>query len=190
MSRRVIVALGGNLGDRAGIIAAALRSLASIPDVRLVAASRLYETPARTLHGIDESAPAYLNAVVRLEVDERLIPRRLLEELRAIEDEAGRQRVVRWGSRTLDLDLIDVEGEAQDDRMLTLPHPRAWERAFVLAPWLDVEPDAVLPGRGTVAELRARAADRVAPVGRLELGEHGTIEASLDAACGLGGTSR
>lgn len=182
MSRRVIVALGGNLGDRAAILAAAAREIASIPGVRIVVASRLYETPALTLEGMDETAPRFLNAALRLEVDGRLDPRRLLDELRAIEDEAGRQRVVRWGSRTLDLDLIDVEGVEQEDRILTLPHPRAAERAFVLAPWLDVEPDGTVPGRGPIAVLREQAGDRVEAVGRLVLDDDGAVRALLDPA--------
>ncbi len=67
----------------------------------------------------------------------------------------------RWGDRTLDLDLIDFGGRELADERLELPHPRAWQRAFVLQPWLDVDPDAVLAGRGPVAELRAAASDEV-----------------------------
>jgi 7,8-dihydro-6-hydroxymethylpterin-pyrophosphokinase len=70
-------------------------------------------------------------------------------------------REERWGDRTLDLDLIDHGGARFADERLELPHPRAWQRAFVLQPWLDVDPDAVVAGRGTVAELRAAADDEV-----------------------------
>jgi 2-amino-4-hydroxy-6-hydroxymethyldihydropteridine diphosphokinase len=70
-----------------------------------------------------------------------------------VEAEFDRLRVVRWGPRTLDIDIITVDGEHGDDPELTLPHPRAHERAFVLAPWHDVDPDAVLPGYGPVADL-------------------------------------
>ena len=70
-------------------------------------------------------------------------------------------RTTHWGDRTLDLDLIDYGGQVSADARLVLPHPRAHERAFVLQPWLDVEPDAVLPGRGSVADLRAAATDEV-----------------------------
>ena len=73
----------------------------------------------------------------------------------------GRVRNEHWGDRTLDLDLIDLGGRVISDERLELPHPRAWERAFVLRPWLDLEPDAVMPGRGAVAELRLAASDEV-----------------------------
>jgi 2-amino-4-hydroxy-6-hydroxymethyldihydropteridine diphosphokinase len=130
--------------------------------VRLVAVSPVYETPAITLEGVDDAAPRYLNGVVVVETG--LEPHALLDLLQRIELEHGRTRETRWGARTLDLDLIDVDGMRLADDRLELPHPRAWERAFVLQPWLDVEPDAELPGRGRVADLRAAATDEV--VGR------------------------
>ena len=85
----------------------------------------------------------------------------LLDVLQALEAQHGRVRAERWGDRTLDLDLIDFGGREFADEQLEVPHPRAWQRAFVLQPWLDVEPDAVLPGRGPVAELRRDAHDEV-----------------------------
>jgi 2-amino-4-hydroxy-6-hydroxymethyldihydropteridine diphosphokinase len=81
--------------------------------------------------------------------------------LQAIETGHGRVRDEHWGDRTLDLDLIDLGGRVISDERLELPHPRAWQRAFVLQPWLDVEPDAVLAGRGPVADLRLAAHDEV-----------------------------
>jgi 2-amino-4-hydroxy-6-hydroxymethyldihydropteridine diphosphokinase len=81
--------------------------------------------------------------------------------LQAIEAEHGRVRDEHWGDRTLDLDLIDFGGRVSVDERLELPHPRAWQRAFVLQPWLDVEPEAVLAGRGPIAELRRAAHDEV-----------------------------
>lgn len=167
MTRRVILALGANLGDRAATIETALRDLDAHPDIALAAGSRVYETPALTLEGIDDTEPRYLNACALLEVAETLSARALLDVLRALEDESGRQRQVRWGSRTLDLDIVDFGGLEQSTRVLTLPHPRAGDRAFVLAPWMDLEPDAVLAGRGPIAELRAAATDHVDPVGRI-----------------------
>lgn len=101
--------------------------------------------------------PDYLNAVVL--VRSTLPSRALLGRLHEIEAAFDRQRAVRWGPRTLDIDIITVAGEVSADPELTLPHPRAHERAFVLAPWHDVDPDAVLPGHGRVATLLA-AADR------------------------------
>lgn len=149
-----VVALGANLGDRAETLDAALRDLARLPLVDRVVASEPLETVALKPDGPDESAPAYLNAVAL--VTTRLAPTVLLGFLHALEERHGRVRDVRWGDRTLDLDLIaygDVRSDAAD---LTLPHPRAAERDFVLAPWLAVDPEAVLPGRGRVDALLAR----------------------------------
>jgi len=101
--------------------------------------------------------PDYLNAVLLARTT--LSSRVLLDRLHEVEAAFERVRDVRWGPRTLDIDIITVEGEVSDDPELTLPHPRAHERAFVLAPWHDMDPGAVLPGRGTVAALLA-AADR------------------------------
>ncbi len=86
-------------------------------------------------------------------VDTDLAPHDLLDALHRIEDDHGRTREVRWGDRTLDLDVIAVDDLLIDSGTLTVPHPRAGERAFVLAPWLDADPDAVLPGAGRVADL-------------------------------------
>ncbi|QEO15075.1 2-amino-4-hydroxy-6-hydroxymethyldihydropteridine diphosphokinase [Agromyces intestinalis] len=159
---RAVVAYGANLGDREATIDRAVRELADTPGVRLVAVSPVYESAAIKLDGVDHEAPGYLNGVVVLEVE--LAPLVLLERLLEIEAAHGRDRspdAERWGDRTLDLDLIDVDGLQVDDERLTLPHPRAWQRAFVLQPWLDVEPDAVLAGRGPIAVLRAQADDEV-----------------------------
>jgi 2-amino-4-hydroxy-6-hydroxymethyldihydropteridine diphosphokinase len=97
--------------------------------------------------------PDYLNAVLLARTT--LPPHALLDRLQRVEVAFNRVREVRWGPRTLDIDIIAVEGETSDDPVLTLPHPRAHERAFVLAPWHDVDPAAVLPGRGGVAALLA-----------------------------------
>lgn len=156
---RAVIAFGANLGDREATIAAAMRELADAPSVRLVAISPIYETPAIRPEGVDVEAPRYLNGVVVIETE--LDPHALLDLLQRIELEHGRTRATRWGDRTLDLDLVDVDGRALADDRLVLPHPRAWERAFVLQPWLDVEPDAEIAGRGRVADLRAAATDEV-----------------------------
>lgn len=151
--RRAVIALGSNLGDRARTILEATRAIADLDDVELVAASGLHETVALTPHGADPDAPAYLNAVVIVMTSRE--PADLLAALNAIEHDHGRVRTERWGDRTLDLDLIDVPGVTVESSALTLPHPRAHERAFVLAPWLEADPDAVLTGRGRVADLLA-----------------------------------
>ena len=146
-----VVALGANLGDRRETLAAAvdeLRRLTLTTDVRV---SEPIDTVAVTLQGEDEDAPRYLNAVAVLET--RLSPAELLASLHRIEARHGRVRRERWGDRTLDLDLIAYGDERIDRDDLVVPHPRAHEREFVLAPWLDVDPDAEIPGRGRVADL-------------------------------------
>jgi 2-amino-4-hydroxy-6-hydroxymethyldihydropteridine diphosphokinase len=148
-----VVALGANLGDRHETIRAAAERIARLPLVSDVRLSALFETVALRVDGPDPDAPGYVNAVAL--VTTRLAPEILLGMLHAIEDENGRERRERWGDRTLDLDLIAYGDFVSDDPRLQVPHPRAAERLFVLDPWLDVDPDAVLPGRGRVAELAA-----------------------------------
>ena len=156
---RAVIAFGANLGDREATIAAATRELAGSDDIELVAVSPVYETAAITTTGVDPTAPGYLNGVILIETS--LDPHALLDLRQRLEVEHGRVRGERWGDRTLDLDLIDFGGRESADERLVLPHPRAWKRAFVLQPWLDIDPDAVVAGRGTVAELRAAASDEV-----------------------------
>ncbi|MFJ4173097.1 2-amino-4-hydroxy-6-hydroxymethyldihydropteridine diphosphokinase [Microbacterium sp. NPDC089696] len=154
---RAVVALGANLGAREETIRDAAARIARLPLVSEVRLSPLHETVALTLDGPDPDAPGYVNAVAL--VTTRLAPSVLLGMLHAIEDEHGRERHVRWGDRTLDLDLIAYGDETSDDERMLLPHPRAAERLFVLDPWLDLDPDAVLPGHGRVADLAARLRD-------------------------------
>jgi len=156
---RAVIAFGANLGDREATIAAAVRELAEADGIDLAAVSPVYETAAIKDAGVDDGAPRYLNGVVVVETN--LDPLALLDVLQRIELEHGRVRTEHWGDRTLDLDLIDVAGIVLDDERLVLPHPRAWQRAFVLQPWLDVEPDAALAGHGPIAVLRAAAPDEV-----------------------------
>lgn len=158
-ARRAVIALGSNLGDREATLRAAVRDIAALDDVTPVAASGLVETPALKTHGVDLEAPAYLNAV--LIVRTGLAPLALLDALNDIEQRHGRLRDEHWGDRTLDLDLVAVDGVALATERLTLPHPRAWQRAFVLAPWLQADPDAVLAGHGPVADLLTAASDEV-----------------------------
>ncbi|MBF4615363.1 2-amino-4-hydroxy-6-hydroxymethyldihydropteridine diphosphokinase [Curtobacterium sp. VKM Ac-1376] len=157
MTRRVVVALGANLGDRGSTLRAAAAAIAALPGVEPVAASREVESVALTVDGLDTSKPRYRNAVVV--VDTELEPQDFLDALHGIEDAHGRTREVRWGDRTLDLDVIAVDALRIDTATLTVPHPRAAERAFVLAPWLDADPGAVLPGAGPVADLLAALGD-------------------------------
>ena len=140
-----VLAFGSNLGDRVATLREALQLLGDDPGLRVEAVSRLYETPALRPEGIDEEAPAYLNAVAL--INTILDPLALLAAVNGVEDALGRVREERWGDRTIDIDIVDFQGiVADDDPRIVLPHPRAHERAFVLVPWLDVDPDAVLPG--------------------------------------------
>jgi 2-amino-4-hydroxy-6-hydroxymethyldihydropteridine diphosphokinase len=147
---RASVALGANLGDRAATIRSAVEAVGSLEGVAVVAVSAVYETSAV---GGPPGQPAFLNAVLVLETE--VSPAFLLEELHGIETDHGRVRDVRWGPRTLDLDLLAYDDLVSNDPELTLPHPRAHERAFVLVPWATVDPTFDVPGRGTVADLLA-----------------------------------
>lgn len=160
-----VIALGANLGRRAETLAAAVKELARLPLVTEVRVSKPLETVAMKPDGPDAEAPAYLNAVAI--VTTRLAPSVLLGYLHQIEREHGRARETErsayeagWEDRTLDLDLIAYGDVVSDDPALLLPHPRAGERDFVLAPWLAVDPDAVLPGGGRVDELLAGLRER------------------------------
>ncbi|MFV0374928.1 2-amino-4-hydroxy-6-hydroxymethyldihydropteridine diphosphokinase [Microbacterium sp.] len=148
-----VVALGANLGDRRRTLDEAVDALGRLPLTEQVVAAAPVESIAVTLDGPDETAPAYLNSVVRMTT--RLAPSVLLGYLHDIESRHGRERRVRWGDRTLDLDLIAYGDVVSDDPRLLLPHPRAAERDFVLAPWLSIDPDAEIPGRGRVDALLA-----------------------------------
>ncbi|MDH6118216.1 2-amino-4-hydroxy-6-hydroxymethyldihydropteridine diphosphokinase [Kitasatospora sp. GAS204B] len=148
--RTAVVALGSNLGNRLETLQGAVDALADTPGLKITGVSAVFETAA--LGGPDEQ-PNYYNAVVLLRTT--LPPYSLLERANAIEDAFGRERAVRWGARTLDVDILSYEKVLSTDPVLLLPHPRAHERAFVLAPWTDVDPAGELPGHGKVAELLA-----------------------------------
>ena len=150
---RAVLALGSNLGDRGATVVEAVRQLALVDGIEVLAASDLVETVALTPQGPDPSAPGYLNGVVIIETS--LSPEELLDAANAIEADLGRVRGERWADRTIDIDLVDVEGVTRSSEHLTLPHPRAAERSFVLGPWLSVDPRARLSG-ARVSELLAR----------------------------------
>lgn len=156
---RAVIALGANLGAREAAIRDAMDEIESLDGVWPHRRSSLYETPALTTHGIDETVPSYLNAVITVHTD--LEPHLLLDKLQQIEDAHGRVRQERWGNRTLDLDIIEQGGLEFADAALELPHPRAFERAFVLAPWAEIEPEASLTGRGPIKMLLAQTSDEV-----------------------------
>ncbi|HEY5835280.1 2-amino-4-hydroxy-6-hydroxymethyldihydropteridine diphosphokinase [Streptomyces sp.] len=149
--KTAVIALGGNLGNRLETLQGAVDALEDTPGVRVKAVSPVYETEP---WGVEPGTqPPYFNAVVLLRTT--LPPASLLERGQAIEEAFRRVRTERWGPRTIDVDIIAYQGVVSDDPALTLPHPRAYQRAFVLVPWYDVDPAAVLPGRGPVADLAA-----------------------------------
>lgn len=150
---RAVIALGANLGDLADTMLASVREIADLPDTELIAAAQPIESVAVTLDGPDDEAPRYLNSVVIVET--ALTAPDLLSHLHRIEAEHGRERRERWGARTLDLDLITYGDVRSADEKLLLPHPRAAERSFVLAPWLSIDPGAEIPGVGRVVDLLA-----------------------------------
>ena len=151
----VVLALGSNLGDRAATLRSAVAMLRDVDGLLDLRVSPVFETPPV---GGPEQGP-YLNAVVAGRTT--LAPRAVLGAAQRVEAAHGRERVVRWGPRTLDVDVIAVGDLVSSDAELTLPHPRARERGFVLVPWAVVDPAAVLPGAhgGPVAELATAAAD-------------------------------
>ena len=177
---RAVLSVGSNLGDRLGTLQGCVHAIGRLPDTDVLARSPVYETAP--VGGPVQ--PDYLNAV--LIIGTGLAPRALLTATQRIEAAFGRVRAPlapprplpggpippdppreettppfppefqRYGPRTLDIDIISYDEEISDDPVLTLPHPRARERAFVLAPWHDIDPAAVLPGHGPVAALLAR----------------------------------
>jgi 2-amino-4-hydroxy-6-hydroxymethyldihydropteridine diphosphokinase len=140
---RAFLGLGSNLGDRR----ARLRdAVAALPDV--VAVSGVYETDP--VGGPEQ--PAYLNCVVELDTERSA--RELLELAHELEAAAGRVRTVRWGPRTLDVDVLLVGDETVDEPDLVVPHPRMYERAFVLVPLADLAPELVPGGRPETSGVR------------------------------------
>lgn len=162
---RAYVGLGSNLGDRMAALDAAVRALDADVQTHVMAVSQVYETEPV---GGPEQDP-YLNAVAVLETDRG--PRELLALLLATEDGLGRVRGERWGPRTLDLDLLLYDGPPIDSPELTVPHPRAKERAFVLVPLVDADPFARFPDGEAAVEALARLApvSGVVPVADLEV---------------------
>lgn len=148
-SQRVVIALGSNLGNRMANLQSAVDALFGPPGLGYLAVSPVYETAP--VGG--PSQPDFLNAVL---LATTVLPARaILARGQAAETARRRIRIMPGGPRTLDVDIIAYDDVVSDDPALTLPHPRAHERAFVLAPWHDVDPDAEIPGRGAVADLLA-----------------------------------
>jgi 2-amino-4-hydroxy-6-hydroxymethyldihydropteridine diphosphokinase len=153
--RRAVLSLGANLGDRMANLQGAVGALADTPDLWIQAVSPVYETVPMDS---PEGSPLFLNAVVL--VDTAVSAARLLDRALAIEDAFDRDRGTEPNApRTLDIDVIIVGDRINDDEFLKLPHPRAAKRAFVLKPWYDIEPNAEIPGYGTVVDLLANVGE-------------------------------
>jgi 2-amino-4-hydroxy-6-hydroxymethyldihydropteridine diphosphokinase len=160
MRARAVLSVGANLGDRLGTLQGCVQAIGGLRETDVLAISPVYETAP--VGGPPQ--PDYLNAVLLIQTG--LPPRDLLDAIHAIEAGFGRVRAERFGPRTLDIDIISYQGQVSDDPELTLPHPRAHERLFVLLPWSDLDPGAELPGHGPVAALLAgldRAGARKVP---------------------------
>lgn len=155
---RALLGLGSNLGDRWSHLRRAVDQLRAGGSIPVVAVSRVYET--EPVGGPDDQGP-YLNLVVELAVPAGSDPYLLLEECRRLEASAGRVRTVHWGPRTLDVDVLWIDGVTLDDPELTVPHPRWRERMFVVAPLAELAPDLVDPS------LLSGAGGRVELVGTL-----------------------
>jgi 2-amino-4-hydroxy-6-hydroxymethyldihydropteridine diphosphokinase len=148
MSVVAFLGLGSNLGDRLANLQAAADAMQTEPGLRVTASSRVWETTP--VGGPPQ--PDYLNAVIRVETD--LSARDLLDVARRIEARLGRVRKERWGARTLDVDILFFDEERIDESDLVVPHPRMAERAFVLLPLLELEPDPVLPDGTRLKDVR------------------------------------
>lgn len=146
--RQALIAIGSNLGDRINRLQGAVAALEDTPEVTIVAISSVYETLP-----VDGPADAgkFLNAVVLF--DTTLTVHTLLDRALAIEDAFGRERSEPNAPRTLDVDLIVVGDRVCDDESLVLPHPRAHERGFVLLPWMEIDLEGEIPGKGFIADL-------------------------------------
>lgn len=152
--RKVVLSVGSNVGNRLDNLQEAVDALFDAPGLEPIAFSPVYET--EPIGG--PAQEPFLNAVVV--ADTALTAETLLERAQGVEDALGRVREVRWGPRVIDVDIVVLGGERRSDPDLTLPHPRAHERAFVLLPWAAVDADAEIVGRGRVLELLVDVADQ------------------------------
>ncbi|WP_193222167.1 2-amino-4-hydroxy-6-hydroxymethyldihydropteridine diphosphokinase [Alkalilimnicola sp. S0819] len=150
MAERVFIGLGSNLAEPARQVRDALRDLGALPDTRLVRQSSLYASPPMG----PPDQPDYINAVAELRTE--LAPLALLAQLQGLERRSGRERVVRWGPRTLDLDILLWGERKLALEGLTVPHPGVHERAFVLYPLAEIAPGLSVPGRGELGALLAQ----------------------------------
>jgi 2-amino-4-hydroxy-6-hydroxymethyldihydropteridine diphosphokinase len=149
---RAVIGLGANLGDPVAQLRAAIAAIGRLAGTRVLAASSFYRSAPVGY----AAQPDFVNAAVSIETT--LEPRALLDGLKSIELASGRARTFKDAPRTLDLDILLFDDRASDEPGLTIPHPRMHERAFALAPLVEIEPEAVIPGRGRAGDLLARCA--------------------------------
>lgn len=144
---RAVISLGSNIGDRFSYLQSAINEINELPDSNVLICSSVYETKPVGL----EDQNDFLNAVIIIDTD--FNAEELLMKLMLIELNLGRERSIKWGPRTIDLDLIDYEKMTFESEKLTLPHPRAFERCFVLKPWEEIDNNSEISGKGKVSEL-------------------------------------
>lgn len=144
---KAALSIGSNLGDRFSYLQNAVTSICQHPKISNVKVSSVYET--KPVGGVEQDD--FLNAVISVETD--LAPIELLKFAQQLENQAERIREVRWGPRTLDVDILVYGNEVLNTQDLTLPHPRIAERAFVLVPWFEIDPDAEIPNLGKLESL-------------------------------------
>lgn len=154
MGTDVVLALGSNLGDRAAILRSAVTAIDKLEEFHVTRVSEIYASAALTQQGISDTEPEYLNLVLLGQCSTSAGS--LLTELQSIELKHGRQRGKRWAARTLDIDIVKFGDITANDPALTIPHPEASRRAFVVMPWLSIQPDASLPGLAPLRELAVR----------------------------------
>lgn len=159
MTNRVVLSFGSNLGNRRRWIILALAYLAKHEDIEIIDLSGIYESKALTLSGVDSTKPKYLNCVA--EISTVLKPEKLLAVLQNIESKLGRKRRERWGDRNIDIDIIKYGEINYRSENLTIPHPQAQNRSFVIVPWYEMNQDAELPGVGKISRLAYIYADQV-----------------------------
>lgn len=152
MARRAFLGLGSNMGDREGNLRAAVAGLRAAESVNFLRQSRVYRTEA--MYVTDQ--PEFLNMVVEVEVTDDVSARDLLELVKGIEHDIGRRRRERWGPREIDIDILLFGDERIADDDFEVPHPRMWERAFVMAPLAELAPELRAPSGETAAELAER----------------------------------
>lgn len=160
---RAVLSIGSNMDDRVALLRTVFDEFAT----ETVASSPVYSTPPWGVEDQDE----FLNAVLIVELPKRITPIELLRRGQRLEQDAERVRVRRWGPRTLDVDIVDIEGFSSATAELTVPHPYAGQRAFVLVPWLAADPAATLGGvplADLVAKLDPQEVAAVRPLGRIE----------------------